>query len=108
MSAFRSLAARRTPLFTSQITQRAALHQSSALYAGKESRLNTNITGDDVEAEKQDLLKKQKEGKGHWKEELASNSESIVKADRGEMDASEEAIKKLQEETKRVENKGGK
>jgi hypothetical protein len=33
---------------------------------------------EDVEHHKQDLLKKQKEGKGHWKDELASNSESIV------------------------------
>jgi hypothetical protein len=33
---------------------------------------------DEVEREKQDLLQKQKEGKGHWKEQLASDSESIV------------------------------
>ena len=33
----------------------------------------------EVEEHKQDLLKKQKEGKGHWKEPLASDSESIVR-----------------------------
>jgi hypothetical protein len=33
---------------------------------------------DDPEKHKQDLLKKQKEGKGHWKPELASNSEEAV------------------------------
>jgi hypothetical protein len=31
-----------------------------------------------VEAEKQDQLKKQKEGKAQWKDSLASDSESIV------------------------------
>jgi hypothetical protein len=30
------------------------------------------------EKHKQDLLNKQKEGKGHWKPELASNSEEAV------------------------------
>lgn len=30
------------------------------------------------EMAKQDLLKKQKEGKGHWKPELASESEEAV------------------------------
>ena len=30
------------------------------------------------EEHKQDQLKKQKEGKGHWKPELASNSEEAV------------------------------
>lgn len=32
----------------------------------------------DIEHHKQDQLKKQQEGKGHWKEELASESESSV------------------------------
>ena len=34
--------------------------------------------GEEAEAHKQDQLRKQKEGKGHWKDELASDSESIV------------------------------
>ena len=33
---------------------------------------------DEVERKKQDLLKKQKEGKADWEEGLASDSESIV------------------------------
>lgn len=32
----------------------------------------------EAEHHKQDQLQKQREGKGHWKEELASDSESIV------------------------------
>jgi len=33
---------------------------------------------EEAEHHKQDQLQKQKEGKGHWKDELASDSESIV------------------------------
>lgn len=32
-----------------------------------------------MQEKKEDLLKKQKEGKGHWEESLASDSESIVR-----------------------------
>ena len=44
---------------------------------------NQRNTDNDDQAEsnerhKQDQLKKQKEGKGHWKPELASNSEEAV------------------------------
>lgn len=56
--------------------------------------------GSEYEKHKEDLLKKQKEGKGHWKAELASNSEEAVAADRSaHNDHSEEGIKKLQEKT---------
>lgn len=34
---------------------------------------------DEAEHHKQDQLQKQKEGKGHWKEELASDSEHHVR-----------------------------
>ena len=33
----------------------------------------------DIENHKHDQLKKQEEGKGHWKRELGSNSESAVR-----------------------------
>ncbi|KAH7016323.1 uncharacterized protein B0I36DRAFT_215820, partial [Microdochium trichocladiopsis] len=50
----------------------------------------------DPEKHEQDSLAKQKSGKGHWKPELASESEEAVKADRNE----HEDISKLQERTK--------
>lgn len=54
------------------------------------------------ERHKQDLLKKQKEGKGHWKPELASDSEEAVAADRHEhADHSEQGIKELQKKTEK-------
>ncbi|KAI0483967.1 hypothetical protein GGR56DRAFT_668573 [Xylariaceae sp. FL0804] len=51
----------------------------------------------DPETHKQDLLEKQKKGQGHWKPELASDSEEAVKADRHH---DGEDIAKLQERTK--------
>ncbi|KAI0424635.1 hypothetical protein F5Y09DRAFT_133744 [Xylaria sp. FL1042] len=55
-------------------------------------------TGDeyDPEKHKQDLLSKQKSGKGHWKPELASDSEAAVKADR----TNHEDVATLQNRTK--------
>jgi hypothetical protein len=45
-------------------------------------------------------LKKQKEGKGHWKPELASSSEEALAADRHEHnDHSEKGMRDLQEKT---------
>lgn len=38
-------------------------------------------SGDEAEAVKQAQIQKQRDGKGHWHEELASNSEVNVKAD---------------------------
>ncbi|KAF3071001.1 putative mitochondrial carrier protein pet8 protein [Daldinia childiae] len=53
----------------------------------------------DPEKHKQDLLAKHKEGKGHWKPELASDSEEAVKADR-HGGGGKEDIAALQERTK--------
>jgi len=52
------------------------------------------------ERHKQDQLQKQKEGRGHWKPELASDSEEAVSADRHEhTDHSEAGLKELQKKT---------
>jgi hypothetical protein len=42
-------------------------------------QLDTEGRGKETEELKQEQLKKQKEGKGHWEEGLASDSESIVR-----------------------------
>jgi len=47
-------------------------------------------------------LARAKTGKGEWKEDLASQSESVVKAERNEIETNDETIRKLQEETKRA------
>lgn len=56
---------------------------------------------EEFDKHKQDSLAKQRAGKGHWKPELASQSEENVKADRmGPGEASEAAMKRLQDRTK--------
>ncbi|OTB01602.1 hypothetical protein M426DRAFT_323360 [Hypoxylon sp. CI-4A] len=68
---------------------------STATLSYKESSHGTE--SHDPEKHKQDLLSKQKQGKGHWKPELASDSEEAVKADRH---GSKEDVSSLQERTK--------
>ncbi|KAF2032032.1 hypothetical protein EK21DRAFT_99350 [Setomelanomma holmii] len=103
MSSIRALAARRT-LFL--FTQRAAFSQSIARASGKESALHSEGRSEEVEQKKQENLQKQKEGKGHWEEGLASDSESAIKADRNESNTStNEQIKKLQKEAEKVAGK---
>ncbi|KAK8193071.1 uncharacterized protein BKA78DRAFT_294491 [Phyllosticta capitalensis] len=84
---------------------------SLALSSNKKTEANTGRPTDqegraeEAEAHKQDQLRKQKQGKGHWKDELASDSESAVKADRGEVDASSDTIQKLQKEGEKLASK---
>jgi len=73
---------------------------SSALRALKESDRNNPDLAEQNEKHKQDQLQKQKDGKGHWKPELASDSEEAVVADRhAHNDHSEDGLKELQKKT---------
>jgi len=73
---------------------------ASSLRVLKETNSDRPDLANENEKHKQDQLKKQKEGKGHWKPELASDSEEAVAADRHEHDDhSEEGIKGLQQKT---------
>ncbi|PSS22153.1 hypothetical protein M430DRAFT_34132 [Amorphotheca resinae ATCC 22711] len=65
-----------------RISPRTFTFSTSTLRPLKESDHDTPDLAEKNEIHKQDLLRKQKEGKGHWKPELASNSEEAVKADR--------------------------
>ena len=56
----------------SSIQRQPCTSAENALSVDNENR------SEEAEYHKQDQLKKQKEGKGHWKDELASDSESIV------------------------------
>jgi len=60
------------------------------------TRIDIDGQGEVNEKHKQDQLAKQKEGKGHWKPELASNSEEAVAADR---QAGDQSIEELQKKT---------
>ncbi|KAK5658611.1 hypothetical protein OQA88_2004 [Cercophora sp. LCS_1] len=73
---------------------------SAPLFRLKESA-SSDPNPEDFDRHKQDSLAKQKQGKGHWKPELASVSEESVKADRmSPREAGKEAVKRLQEQTK--------
>lgn len=73
---------------------------SSTVRALKESDRNNPDLAAQNEKHKQDQLTKQKDGKGHWKPELASDSEEAVAADRHQHDDhSEEGLKDLQKKT---------
>jgi len=90
-----------TARFVARPVQAAQPFTTSSIRVLKESDRHTEGQGEINEKHKQDLLQKQKEGKGHWKPELASDSEEAVAADRHEhSDHSHEGMKELQEKTK--------
>ncbi|KAH8677525.1 hypothetical protein BX600DRAFT_545287 [Xylariales sp. PMI_506] len=71
---------------------------STSIMRHKESDSHHNIeNAQNQERHKQDQLAKQKKGAGHWKPELASDSEEAVKADRAHKG---EDFKSMQERTK--------
>ncbi|KAM0691974.1 hypothetical protein Q7P36_008175 [Cladosporium allicinum] len=72
---------------------------SASRAVGKESALHNEARPEEAEKLKQQQLKEQKQGKGQWHEGLASDSESAVKADRGDQDHSQKSIEDLQKET---------
>ncbi|KAF2720631.1 hypothetical protein K431DRAFT_346940 [Polychaeton citri CBS 116435] len=81
---------------------------SRPLLAGKESALNEEGRAAEAEKLKQDQLRKKEKGEQHWEEGLASDSESIAKADRDELKNSGETISKLQEESAKLAEKQSK
>lgn len=60
----------------------------------KESDRHNPDAAEANEKHKQDQLQKQKDGKGHWKPELASDSEEAITADRHEGHGSIEEMQK--------------
>lgn len=83
-------------------TSRRGFQSYQALKVSKESDLHKEDRAHEAEHHKQDQLRKQKEGKGHWTPELASDSESIVKADRNDLKDMKSTISELQQESARV------
>jgi len=72
---------------------------SRVLGASKETVEASEARKQEIEREKHAQLKNQKEGKNEWKDALASESESVVKADRGEVKADKSTIQELQNES---------
>ncbi|KAL4787881.1 hypothetical protein BJX76DRAFT_353679 [Aspergillus varians] len=84
----------------------SAFHTSAARSGLKEGDQSRDELKDHYENEKQGQLKRQKEGKGTWNQNLASDSEASVKADRGEVD-NKESFVDLQDKTKNEPSKKG-
>ncbi|KAL4919552.1 hypothetical protein BDW62DRAFT_179156 [Aspergillus aurantiobrunneus] len=82
----------------------SAFHTSAARSGLKEGDQSRDELKDHYESEKQDQMKRQQEGQGKWNQNLASNSEASVKADRGEVE-SKESFVDLQDKTKNEPNK---
>ncbi|PLB51096.1 hypothetical protein P170DRAFT_474644 [Aspergillus steynii IBT 23096] len=83
-------------------TLASPFHTSSVRPGLKESDHNRDELHNIYEQEKEDTVKSSKEGKAKWKQELASNSEASVKADRGDLDGEEPDLKDLQNKTKHL------
>ncbi|GES60223.1 hypothetical protein M752DRAFT_278203 [Aspergillus terreus] len=85
-------------------TALSSFHSSSVRPGLKESDHNRDNLDHVYESEKQEQLKSSKEGKAKWKQELASNSEASVKADRGETDSDSKDFNEMQQKTKHLPN----
>jgi len=87
------------PLSTLRPSALRPFHSTGFRAALNETDRDRDNLHEEIDHHKNDQLQKQKEGKGHWKGELASSSEASIKADREEIEASEDNISKLQKET---------
>ncbi|PMD27527.1 hypothetical protein NA56DRAFT_560704 [Hyaloscypha hepaticicola] len=83
------------PVIARQVVPSRAFTVSSVRALKEDDRHNED-QAEHNERHKQDQLQKQKEGKGHWKPELASNSEEAVAADR---QAGDHSVEELQKKT---------
>jgi len=93
------------PFIHSNNAWTATTYASKSLPLTKYFRIpdeETDNRNREIESAKDDLLTRAKKGGGHWKEELASQSESVVKAERSEIEANDDTIRKLQEESIRA------
>ncbi|KAI5795560.1 hypothetical protein EDC01DRAFT_782133 [Geopyxis carbonaria] len=82
---------------------RQALSTSTRCMSGHSTSTRHGNDPEVLEKGKQSVLRKHSKNsteEPHWHEELASDSEAFIKAQRDEIDTSKEGIKKLQEETK--------
>lgn len=65
-----------------------------------------NRSGEQLEQKKQEQLKKQEKGEGHWHEELASQSEAKIAADKDHVQDHDKHMSDLQKETAKKGEKG--
>ncbi|KAJ5938950.1 hypothetical protein N7466_002084 [Penicillium verhagenii] len=90
---------------TYAIPATSALHTTAVRRGLKENDKNRDELAQHYESEKHAHLKRAKEGTGKWAENLASNSEAHVKADRGDLDTESKDFQKMEEQVRK--NKAG-
>ncbi|KAI9901225.1 hypothetical protein N3K66_003042 [Trichothecium roseum] len=101
MSARTMIALRSASVGRAAVTTRGLAFSATQRLGLKESASQTDPN---YEKHKHDSLDKQRRGAGHWKPELASDSEEAVKADRN----AHESAAELQEKTKRAAEENAK
>ncbi|KAL3467912.1 hypothetical protein BJX64DRAFT_283376 [Aspergillus heterothallicus] len=82
----------------------SAFHTSAARSGLKEGDHGRDDLHNLYEEEKQEQIRQHKQGQGKWNQNLASNSEASVKADREEIN-SKESFTDLQDRTKNEPSK---
>ncbi|RVD84969.1 uncharacterized protein DFL_003305 [Arthrobotrys flagrans] len=92
--------ARGSLAFTTATRSSASSSQTRCSYASYSSRHENDP--EKLEGLKRDSLKEQKDGKGRWNEELATDSEAFVKAERLEIKATCKEIEKLHWGTRKL------
>jgi len=90
---------RRSPTLLRPFVARRTFQSCRVLAAGKESELHNEDRAEKVDKVKQEQVKKAQDGRSEWNDTLASDSESIVKADRNEYKDSKDTIAELEQET---------
>lgn len=65
-----------------------------------------NRSGEQLEQKKQEQIKKQERGEGHWHEELASQSEAKIAADKEHVKDHNKHMSDLQQHTAKKGEKG--
>lgn len=80
---------------------RPALQRSATISTTSRLRIKEDAdrSPEDIEKKKNEQIQKQKEGKGHWHEELASAGESNIAADKEKVHDHGEHMEDLQKQT---------
>jgi len=76
--------------------QRSATISTSSRLSIKE---DASRTPEELDAKKHEQIQKQKDGKGHWHEDLASAGESNIKADKEKVHDHDQHMEDLQKES---------
>lgn len=90
------------PARTFSIPTRRALSTTPHMFIKEDA----DRSPEQIEKKKEEQLKKQEKGEGHWHEELASSGESNIAADRENVQDHDSHMSDLQQQTAKKGEKG--